>query len=169
MTATGEDHPPSDEERVQFVQRLTEHVRAGHLTLGDFDERVQRVYGATGRADLLLATRDLPALTAAAPTSRPASRRWLVSVFGGSTVSGRWRLGRRLRCIALFGGDDIDFRNAELDSADGDEVRITAIAVFGGHDLYLPTGVDVRVTGFALFGETTCTAASTPLRPAARS
>ncbi|MGH4017411.1 MAG: DUF1707 SHOCT-like domain-containing protein [Pseudonocardiaceae bacterium] len=147
MTVTG-DSPPSDDERAQIVQRLTEHVSTGHLTLGEFDERVQRVYAAISSADLGLATRDLPALPSAASSRQPPPR-WLVSVFGGSTVTGRWRLGRRLRCVALFGGDDVDFRNAVLDD---DAPRITAIAVFGGHDLYLPAGLDVRVTGFALFG-----------------
>lgn len=147
VTVTG-DSPPSDDERAQIVQRLTEYVSTGHLTLGEFDERVQHVYAATSSAELVLAARDLPAIPGA-PSSRQPPRRWLVSVFGGSTVSGRWRLGKRLRCVAVFGGDDVDFRNAVLDD---DEPRITAIAVFGGHDLYLPTGVDVRVTSFALFG-----------------
>lgn len=143
-----EQNPPSDDERAQIVQRLTEYVGNGHLTLREFDEWVQRVHQVTNSAELDLVVRDLPQLTISQPTHhRP--RRWIVSVFGSSTVSGRWRLGKRLRCVALFGGDDIDLRDAELDDNEG---WITAVAVFGRHDLYLPTSVDTQVSGFALIG-----------------
>ncbi len=37
-------NPPSDDQRQAVVARLTEHTGAGHLTLGEFDDRSRRAY-----------------------------------------------------------------------------------------------------------------------------
>lgn len=140
-----------DDELAEITQRLTEHVGAGHLTLTEFDERLRRLHAATDRGELVAVTADLPALRPATPpATRRAPRRWLVSLFGGSSLTGRWRLSGPLRSVAVFGGADIDLREAELDG--GADVHITAISLMGGQDIYLPAGVDVHLTGAAVFG-----------------
>lgn len=50
---------------------------------------------------------------------------------------------------ALFGGIDIDLRQAKL--ADGDH-SLHLTALFGGVDVFVPQDWDVRVTGTPLFG-----------------
>ncbi len=79
--------PPSDDQRQAVVARLTEHTGAGHLTLGEFDDRACRAYLAAVDADLAAVTADLPALGRPAGPERRA-RRWVVSLLGGATVSG---------------------------------------------------------------------------------
>ena len=139
-----------DDDRAEITQRLTEHVGAGHLTLTEFDERLRRLHGTSDRAELAAVTADLPAIrTTTTQPARRAPRRWLVSLFGGSSLTGRWRIAGPLRSVAVFGGADIDLREAELDAGD---VHITAISFMGGQDVYLPAGVDVHVNGVAILG-----------------
>jgi hypothetical protein len=155
--------PPTDQQQEAAVARLTEHIGAGHLTLAEFDERARASYRAGSAAELARVTADLPALDAPQP-ARPAPRRWLVSLFGGADITGRSRLGRTLNSVTVMGGNDLDLRHAELD---GGELTITAIAVMGGQDIYLPEGVEVQVDGFALFGGNDQHGGGAPPRPGA--
>ncbi len=154
---------PTDQQREVAVARLTEHIGAGHLTLAEFDERARASYQAASAAELARVTADLPALDAPQP-ARPTPRRWLVSLFGGADITGRSRLGRTLNSVTVMGGNDLDLRHAELD---GGELTITAIAVMGGQDIYLPEGVEVQVDGFALFGGNDQHGGDAPPRPGA--
>ncbi len=154
---------PTDQQREVAVARLTEHIGAGHLTLAEFDERARASYQAASAAELARVTADLPALDAPQP-ARPTPRRWLVSLFGGADITGRSRLGRTLNSVTVMGGNDLDLRHAVLD---GGELTITAIAVMGGQDIYLPEGVEVQVDGFALFGGNDQHGGDAPPRPGA--
>lgn len=49
---------------------------------------------------------------------------------------------------AVFGGVAIDLRDAIISS----DVEITATAVFGGIDIYVPSGVQVKVNNVPVFG-----------------
>lgn len=140
--------PPTDQQRETTVARLTTHTGAGHLTLAEFDERARASYQAASAAELARVTADLPALDGPR-VARRQPRRWVVSLMGGSTVAGRWRLSGKLTSISVMGGSDLDLRNAELD---GDEVTITSVSLMGGDDIYVPEGVDVELSGFALMG-----------------
>lgn len=142
------DLEPSDRERESVVARLTEHTGVGHLTLTEFDERARRAYRAGSAGELAAVTSDLPASYAPHP-SRRRPRRWVVSLMGGSTVAGRWRLSGNLTSISVMGGNDLDLRDVELDGA---EVTITSVSLMGGDDIYLPAGVDAELSGFALMG-----------------
>ena len=155
--------PPTDQQQEAAVARLTEHIGAGHLTLAEFDERARASYRAGSAAELARVTADLPAPDAPQP-ARPTPRRWLVSLFGGADITGQCRLGPRLNSITVMGGNDLDLRHAVLD---GGELTITAIAVMGGQDIYLPEGVEVQVDGFALFGGNDQHGGGAPPRPGA--
>lgn len=150
---SGEDRPAlrvSDADRDRVALALREHTVAGRLTLDEFSERVERAYAARSAGELEALTADLPPRVAEEPAERrrePA--RSMVVVFGGAERHGRWRIGRRFFCFTMFGGSDIDLRQAEID---GPEVTITAFTLWGGLDVYVPEGVDVDMTGFALFG-----------------
>lgn len=52
---------------------------------------------------------------------------------------------------AIFGGIALDLRDAVIDS----NVEITATAVFGGIDIYVPRGVQVKVNNVPIFGGVT--------------
>jgi hypothetical protein len=150
---SGEDRPAlrvsdADRERVSLV--LREHTVAGRLTLDEFSERIELAYAARTEAELEAVTADLPAHAEGQPPARRHKpNRFLAVMFGGTERAGRWRVGRRFFCFTMFGGSDIDLRQAEID---GPEVTITAFTMWGGFDVYVPEGVDVDMTGFALFG-----------------
>jgi len=105
-----------------------------HLTLGEYAERI--VGGE--RPD--------PPPEHAGPKRHP---RWLIGVLGGSELKGRWRLGSRLRIIALLGGAQLDLGQAEPEAA---ESLITAVAILGGVEIIAPPGVPVELTGVSLLG-----------------
>ena len=145
---TGEELLASDAERERVVAELREHHATGRLSLDELTERTEAAYGARTRAELEPLTRDLPA-EARRTQSQRRPRRYLVAVFGGGTLTGRWRLGPRLLALTAFGGGDVDLRNAELPEG---PATITAVTLFGGADVYVPEDVDVDVSGFAVFG-----------------
>jgi hypothetical protein len=156
-----EERRASDAERERVVAELREHHVTGRLTLDELAERTQAAYGARTRDELEPLTRDLPAQARRTP-SRRRPRRFLVALFGGGNLTGRWRLGGRLLAVTLFGGGDIDLRNAELPDEPG---TITTITLFGGSDVYVPEDVDVDVSGFAVFGGNDEHLAGPPLPP----
>jgi hypothetical protein len=123
---------------------------AGRLTLEEFSERVERAYAARTGDELEPLTADLPGPGAGEPAARRREpTRSLTVIFGGGEKLGRWRIGRRFFCFTMLGGSDIDLRQAEIAAP---EVAITAFTMWGGFDIYVPEGVEVDVTGFALFG-----------------
>jgi Domain of unknown function (DUF1707) len=153
----------SDADRNRVIEFLGEHAAAGRLTLAEHEERVGKALAAKTRADLEPLTRDLPA-TPAPPPLRRKPTRWLVAVMGGSDRKGRWRAGEKLTSICVMGGGVLDLRGAEID---GDELTITAVAVMGGLDIYVPDTVEVEAGGFAVMGGNDQRGSSRPARPGA--
>jgi hypothetical protein len=141
----------SDAERESVVQILSENAAVGRLTLDELEQRISAAYAATTRRELAKLTTDLPAkaTTAPSPENRRKPTKFVFSMMGAASKKGRWRVGRRLTSFTLMGGNELDLRHAELD---GDEIRIVALAIMGGVDVYLPDTIDVEVGGFALMG-----------------
>ena len=137
----------SDAERDQTVALLRRHAVGGRLTLEEFAHRMDLAFAARTRPELEALTHDLPA--EAQPRKRRRAK-WLTGVVFGSTErKGRWRLPRFALLGVLFGDADIDLRKAEIA---GPVVTITAFVLFGNADFYVPTGVDVDLGGFTVFG-----------------
>src|SRR5207245_7707363 len=103
-----------DAEREHAVSRLREACAEGRLTLEEFSQRVDEAYAARSREELALATRELPELPAM--SSRKRRKYLTISIFGGADRRGRWRVPRRGFVLNLFGGSDLDLRQAELDA-----------------------------------------------------
>jgi hypothetical protein len=83
-----------------------------------------------------------------ATETRPL-RSWLVGVLGGSEERGRWRLGRRLSILAIFGGVKLDLGQAQIEAA---EPSIVVFAFFGGVEIAAPPGLPIALSGFSLLG-----------------
>ena len=139
----------SDPEREQTVTRLREATAEGRLTLEEFAQRVDHAYAAKTNDELAELTRDLPATGAAPPSPARRSKRFTVSIFGGVDRKGRWRTARTHWVISIFGGSDLDFRDASIEGA---EATVFVFDLFGGTDLYVPEGVDVDFSGIGIFG-----------------
>lgn len=136
----------SDVEREQVVLTLRDAAVEGRLTLEELSGRVDAAYAARTRGELEAVARDLPV---AGARSRKRPKRLTLSFFGGATRKGRWRVPRRSLMLTVFGGADLDLRQAELDAS---AVTIFALTVFGGADVYVPEGVEVDLRGFPVFG-----------------
>jgi Domain of unknown function (DUF1707) len=146
----------SDAERQSAATRLNDAVGEGRLTLEEFSQRVDAAYGAKTRGELERVVSDLPAArTAADPPAvvggGHASPRpqWSVSLIGGTSRRGRWRVPQRAVSVSVIGGNDLDLREAELAAP---EVEMITVSVIGGVSLKVPRGVRVVVEGFSLLG-----------------
>jgi hypothetical protein len=141
----------SDSEREATVAHLREAAAEGRLDVEELADRIDAAYGATTRAELEPLTADLPAPTGAVLSGLPERRAtsFVLSIFGGSDRGGRWRVAERLRVVNIFGGADLDLREATLAAP---EVQITVVSIFGGSDIVVPEGVHAELSGFALFG-----------------
>jgi hypothetical protein len=137
----------SDSERDATLEVLSQQAAAGRLTLDELEERAGQALTAKTRTDLATVTRDLPAEPAPGPRKTPV--RWFVAIMGGSRRRGRFRAGSQVNGLAIMGGDEIDLRDAEIDSGG---LTMNLYAVMGGSTVYLPDTVDVEVSGFSIMG-----------------
>jgi hypothetical protein len=155
----------SDAEREQTVAQLQDATAEGRLTLDEFSQRVEEAYASKTHDALESLTADLPTSIAAAPlASRRKPRSFTISIFGGIDRKGRWRVARRHWVVSMFGGSDLDLREASLE---GGEATISIIDLFGGTDLYVPDGIEVDFNGFGLFGGADEHGGDLPPRPGA--
>lgn len=162
----GGDLRASDRDRDLVTQVLTTAYSDGRLTKDELDDRIETVMHARTFDDLTPVTRDLvpqggPGNQAVSTTtsasgstlvdtsSTHSEPELLIGIFGGASRKGRIRVRRETRCFALFGGFDLDWREATFESP---EIVIKGGWVFGGLDLKLPEGVHVRDETVGIFG-----------------
>jgi DUF1707 SHOCT-like domain len=155
----------SDADREQVATLLSTAYAEGRLTREEHDERLDQLMAAKTFDDLIPITRDLvvigspTAVAASQSTSRftidttgqnPDSDK-MIAIFGGVTRSGRWRVRKNIQALALFGGMDLDLRNAIFEAP---VVEISGFWCFGGLDIKVPEGIDVRDQTAGVFGGT---------------
>jgi hypothetical protein len=149
--------------RDKVVQSLGDHFANDHLTLDEYERRVDEALRAPSAAALAELTRDLNALVpvsstpASAPAPRPATtvqpresapRRFL-ALMSGVVRKGRWVVPGRIRAVAIMGGIELDLSAAEL-TAPITEIHVTAI--MGGVVVSVPPGVRLESDGLAILG-----------------
>jgi hypothetical protein len=154
----------SDSERDRVIRDLGEHFAHDHLSLDEYEQRVERAFRIAQRTELQSLTRDLPALASSAstppqvaqsglPLSRieraPGRSKWLFALMSGVVRRGRWTAPARISAIAVMGGVEIDLREAEFTSP---LTEIFAVAVMGGVVVRVPPHVRLESDGFAIMG-----------------
>jgi hypothetical protein len=142
---------PSDEDRERVAQRLQEAAAAGRIELGELDQWLTEIYEAKTQGELAYAGRGLPGPTRAdllVVRDEPSSR-FAISVFGWFSRRGRWVAPRAFTSLSMFGGGEIDLRDARFASQ---EIRVRAFALWGYTEVIVPDDVEVEVKGFGLFG-----------------
>ena len=73
-----------------------------------------------------------------------------IAVFGGAKMGqASWRPGKKVSSIAIFGGSEVDFRQAELEES---VTEVTTFSLFGAHKIIVPKDIQVNLSGFSLFG-----------------
>jgi hypothetical protein len=144
--------------RERTIERLSAHYAYDELDLEDFERRVELVEKAGSEAELLEIVRDLgepksalvPVARAGALAARDVpDKRSIMSIFGGTTRRGSWTVPRQLRVVAVMGGAEVDFREADFGSG-VHEVRV--FALFGGITVIVPPDVRVEVDGTGVLG-----------------
>ena len=68
---------------------------------------------------------------------------------GGSDRKGHWRLAPAVTVVNIMGGAELDLNDAELSAP---ETTITVFSLMGGAGLWVPEGLNVEVSDFALMG-----------------
>jgi hypothetical protein len=140
----------SDAEREATVVQLREAAAEGRLTVEELTERLDAAYAASTRAELEPLTADLP-VAPSSVTVEPGrgGTRFVLGILGGGDRRGRWRVAERVVVVNVFGGADLDLREATLA---GTETTIWVISLFGGSDIIVPEGVNAELSSFALLG-----------------
>ncbi len=144
--------PPAPERREQAEAELCQHFAAGHIELDALEERLAAVEAAKSEPELEALVRDLPALpqnAESAPLQPAAPRGWVLAVMGGSSQKGVWTPPRKLNAVAVMGGVELDFREAQLP---GGVTEVVAVAVMGGVEIIVPPGLPLTVSGLGIMG-----------------
>ncbi|QIB45573.1 DUF1707 SHOCT-like domain-containing protein [Streptomyces aureoverticillatus] len=161
----------SDADRERVAEVLREAVAEGRLDMEEFGERLDAVYQARTYGELAPLTRDLPSAVAPAPkvsmVKRPEdgdsgeidwaervvdgepSSTGAVAIWGGFSRKGGWTVGRLFTSFAMWGGGEIDLREARFAERD---VVIRCFALMGGIQVTVPPELDVTVKGFGIMG-----------------
>lgn len=137
----------------------------GRLDFDELDERLEAAYRAKTYGELEPLVADLPGARppavrreaspapAIAHGGMPVGGRALsgpaIAIFSGATRKGSWVVPRSFQAFAMFGGVEIDLRDATLEDR---EVTIFANAIFGGVDITVPEGVAVVTSGAGIMG-----------------
>jgi hypothetical protein len=147
----------------------------GRLSREEHDERLDQLMAAKTFDDLIPITRDLvvvrprddrqPAATPAAgvdvdTTFASDQPTRLIAIFGGVSRNGRWRVRRKSQVLALFGGIDLDMRDAIFE---GSTIEMSTICCFGGLDIKVPEGLHVSNEMVGIFGGTDLKDVADPL------
>jgi hypothetical protein len=155
----------SDADRDQVATLLSTAYAEGRLTREEHDERVDQLIAAKTFDDLIPITRDLVIVGTPAPVATPqTTNRFtietaghnpqsdkMVAIFGGVTRSGKWRVRKNIQALALFGGMDLDLRDAIFEAP---VVEISGLWCFGGLDIKVPEGIEVQDQTAGIFGGT---------------
>ena len=155
----------SDTDRDQVATLLSTAYAEGRLSREEHDERIDQLMAAKTFDDLLPITQDLVIVGPPAPGATPQSTSRfaidttgqnpesdkMIAIFGGVTRKGRWRVRKNTHALALFGGMDLDLRDAIFEAP---VVEISGFWCFGGLDIKVPEGIEVQDQTAGIFGGT---------------
>lgn len=162
------DAPPTNlvalrERREHAIALLQKSYADDVIDVDELERRMEAVHKATTVAAITKVTADLvgpepetvparptaPGLTALVPVEQVPHSKNVVCVFSGVERRGPWTVPRTTRIFTMFGGAELDFREAKL--APGPN-HIKVLAAFGGVDIIVPPDMHVTVDGAAVFG-----------------
>lgn len=157
----------SDAERERIAEILREAVAEGRLEMEEFDQRLDRAYKARTHGELEPLVRDLPGVgsSSSAPAvvqprsgsaarwservGKPATSGGAFAFWGGFRRRGNWTVGKVFTAFAMWGGGEIDLREANF--ADR-EVVIRCFTIMGGIHVTVPPDLNVDVRGIGVMG-----------------
>ncbi|MFJ2642093.1 MULTISPECIES: DUF1707 domain-containing protein [unclassified Streptomyces] len=167
MTSDLPEMRASDAERERVAEILREAVAEGRLEMDEFEQRLDATYKARTHGELEPLVRDLPAPGAAvapvgaAPARTGSQKRWADRIgkpatsggafafWGGFGRRGNWTVGRKFTAFAMWGGGEIDLREANFEDR---EVVIRCFTIMGGMQVTVPPELNVEVRGIGIMG-----------------
>jgi hypothetical protein len=152
----------AQETRERVIAKLSDHFAHDTLDVDEFERRVTVAQTSDNPADIEALLADLAALdgpaaatTAVVPTVVPSlvpadqDRATVYAIFGGIDRRGTWTVPRRMRIRAVFGGANLDLREARFPPG---PVDIEVTAIMGGINIVVPPGLAVQMHGSAIMG-----------------
>lgn len=143
-------------ERERTIALLSDRFAQGDLDMEAFEERVTIAHRAETDEELAALTAELAPMAGTLVQSNPMTIAHeapdsdeAIAIFGGVQRTGRWRVPRRLRAVAVFGGIELDLRHAELPAG---SFVMDVRATFGDVQIVVPPNLAVEVHGSAIFG-----------------
>jgi hypothetical protein len=141
----------SDADRDQTVEALATASAEGRLTLEEYSQRSQAALAARTLGDLAVLTADLPAaaLPVAAHGAVAAGPEEITAVLGNESRKGPWVVPPHLTVRSVLGDCHLEMQQAVI----GQHVTtIDATVRFGTVTVFVPDGIDVRMTGRSVLG-----------------
>jgi hypothetical protein len=149
-------------QRDRTVNALVDHFAHDHITVEDFERRLDVANRALTLPELDALLSDLPALQeqntvspAAKPAMPPAPARHIRenqiigAIMGGAERRGHWQPAKRTIVAAAMGGAVLDFRDVQLPPG---ETEVTVICMMGGAEIIVPPGMSIDSGGIAIMG-----------------
>jgi hypothetical protein len=146
----------SDADRDAAAAVINNALAEGRLSADEHGQRLDAIYAAKTQSELAPLLADLPGQQAMAPVTATSSqlaksRRGgrIIAIFGGATRKGSWHPEPVIDVLTVFGGAELDFREAVLP---GKEVTLRATSVLGGVEITVPPEMRVIDNGTAILG-----------------
>lgn len=163
------DHRASDADRDAVSAVVRDAAAEGRIGMDELDERVSAVWSARTYGELARTIEDLPVNLPAALSAVPGaasvpavagtqtrlvrahepSTGHAIAIFSGAERKGVWTVPATLNAVAVFGGVDLDLREATLTAQ---ETVIHVFAMFGGIDITVGEDVNLVVSGAGIMG-----------------
>jgi hypothetical protein len=136
----------SDADRDRAIETLAAASAEGRLSLEEYSERSEAALRARTVADLGGLTADLPATPRAGLAPAPAE---ITAVLGNESRKGAWVVPPHLAVRSVLGDCHLEMHQAVISQR---VTTIDATVRFGSMTIFVPDGIDVRMTGRAVLG-----------------
>lgn len=151
------DQRASDRDRDDVLELLSDAAGDGRLALEEYSERADVALAARTHGELAAITRDLERVPDRGPAEQPVR---LSAVLGNETRRGFWRVPERLALSSVLGDCHIELQEAALSAH---VTTIEARAILGSVTIFVPEGVEVRLSGSKVLGATESRVHAAPL------
>jgi hypothetical protein len=136
----------SDADRDRTVDALAAANAEGRLSLEEYSERSGAALAARTLGDLAGLTADLPAPSPADAAPVPVA---ITAVLGNESRKGPWVVPPHLAVRSVLGDCHLEMQQAVISQQ---VTTIDATVRFGSVTIFVPDGIDVRMTGRAVLG-----------------
>jgi hypothetical protein len=140
----------SDADRDQAIESLASAAAQGRLTLEEYSERSEAALQARTQGELTALTADLPAPPGTlARDEAGAAAEDISALLGNESRKGPWVVPPHLTVRSVLGDCHLEMQHAVIRQQ---VTTIDATARFGSVTIFVPAGIDVRMSGRAVLG-----------------